>query len=66
MARIRIGDFSLDVQQPEALGYLEQFWNSYVVTYNRVADASRPLSALLGRRDVRNKDSKRAQQMIDN
>lgn len=66
MARIRIGDFSLDVQQPEAIAYLEQFWNNYVVTYNRVADASRTLSALLGRRDVRNKDTKRAQQMIDN
>ena len=66
MARIRIGDFSLDVQQPEALSYLERFWNNYVVTYNRVADASRTLSALLGRRDVRNKDTKRAQQLIDN
>lgn len=66
MARIRIGDFSLDVQQPEALAYLERFWNNYVVTYNRVADASRTLSALLGRRDVRNKDTKRAQQLIDN
>lgn len=66
MARIRIGDFSLDVQQPEALAYLERFWNNYVVTYNRVADASRTLGALLGRRDVRNKDTKRAQQLIDN
>lgn len=66
MARIRIGDFSLEVQQPEALGYLEHFWNNYAVTYNRVADASRTLSALLGRRDVRNKDTKRAQQLIDN
>lgn len=66
MARIRIGDFSLDVQQPEALAYLEHFWNNYVVTYNRVADASRTLGALLGRRDVRNKDTKRAQQLIDN
>lgn len=66
MGRIRIGDFSLDVQQPEAIAYLEHFWNNYVVTYNRVADASRTLSALLGRRDVRNKDTKRAQQLIDN
>lgn len=66
MARIRIGDFSLDVQQPEALGYLDHFWNNYVVTYNRVADASRTLSALLGRREARNKDAKRAQQLIDN
>lgn len=66
MARIRIGDFSLDMQQPVALAYLERFWNNYVVTYNRVADASRTLSALLGRRDVRNKDTKRAQQLIDN
>lgn len=66
MTRIRIGDFSLDMQQPEALDYLDRFWNGYVVTYNRVADASRTLSALLGRRDVRNKDTKRAQQLIDN
>lgn len=66
MARIRIGDFSLDVQEPEALGYLDAFWNSFVVTYNRVADASRSLSSLLGRREVRNKDGKRAQQLIDN
>ncbi len=65
MARIRIGDFSLEVQQPEALAYLEQFWNSYVVIYNRVADASRSLGALLGRREVRNKDTKHAQQLID-
>lgn len=66
MARIRIGDFSLNVQQLEALGYLESFWNSYVMIYNRVADASRTLSGLLGRREVRNKDSKHAQQLIDN
>lgn len=66
MARIRIGDFSLNVQQLEALGYLESFWNSYVVIYNRVADASRTLAGLLGRREVRNKDSKHAQQLIDN
>lgn len=66
MARIRIGDFSLDLQKPEALDYLERFWNSFVVIYNRVFDASRPLSVLLGRREVRNKDSKRAQQLIDN
>lgn len=66
MARIRIGDFSLDVQQPEALAHLERFWNGYVATYNRVADASRTLGNLLGRRDARNKDTKRAQQLIDN
>ena len=69
MARIRIGDIgdiSQAMQQPEALRYLEDFWNSFLVTYNRVADASRSLSSLLGRRDVRNKDTKRAQQLIDN
>ena len=66
MSRIRIGDFSLDVQQPEALAYLDRFWNSYAVTYGKVADARRPLSALLGRRDIHNKDTKRAQQLIDN
>ena len=66
MSRIRIGDFSLEVQQTEAIVYLERFWNNYVVVYNRVADARRPLSALLGRRDIHNKDTKRAQQLIDN
>lgn len=66
MARIRIGDFSLDVQQAEALGYLERFWNSFVTTYSKVADAGYPLSDLLGRRIVRNKDTKGAQQLIDN
>lgn len=66
MARIRIGDFSLDVQQPEALSYLEAFWNSFVPIYNQVFDASRPLSTLLSRRDGRvNKDAKRAQMLIE-
>ncbi len=66
MARIRIGDFSLDVQQAEALGYLEGFWNSFVTNYSKVADAGRPLSELLGRRVVRNKETKGAQMLIDN
>ena len=66
MARIRIGDFSLEVQQPEAITYLERFWSNFVVTYNRVADARRPLNALIGRRDIHNKDTKRAQQLVDN
>lgn len=66
MARIRIGDFSLDVQQPEALGYLEEFWNNFVPIYNQVFDASRPLNTLLSRRDGRaSKDVKRAQLLID-
>ena len=66
MRLIRVGDFSLDIQQPEALGYLEDFWNNYATTYNRVSDASRSLSALLGGRRVRNKDMRGAQQLIDN
>ena len=70
MARIRIGDFSLDVQQTEALGYLEDFWNSFPRTYGKVVDASRHLSILLNRRDVAsgrpNKDVKRALLLIDN
>ena len=66
MRRIRVGDFSLDIQQPEALGYLEDFWNSYAAVYNKVSDASRSLGALLGGRRVRNKDMKGAQQLIDN
>ena len=66
MARIRIGDFSLDVQQPEALGYLEAFWNSFVPIYNQVFDASRPLGTLLSRRDgLVSKDAKRAQLLVD-
>ena len=66
MARIRIGDFSLDVKQPEAIAYLEDFWSSYVSNYKRVADARLPLGALLRRREIHNKDTKRAQQLIDN
>lgn len=70
MARIRIGDFSLNVQQPEALGYLEGFWNSFPQTYSKVADASRSLSVLLNRREVAlgrpTKDAKRALLLIDN
>ena len=66
MARIRIGDFSLEMQQPEAIAYLENFWSNFVVNYNRVSDGGRPLSALLGRLHNPNKDTKRAQLLIDN
>ena len=66
MARIRIGDFSLEMQQPEAIAYLENFWSSFVENYNRVSDGGRPLSALLGRIHNPNKDTKRAQMLIDN
>lgn len=66
MRRIRVGDFSLDIQQPEALGYLDDFWNSYAANYNRVSDTSRSLNALIGGKRIRNKDMKGAQQLIDN
>ena len=66
MRRIRVGDFSLDIQQPEALGYLEDFWNNYAAAYNRVTDTSRSLGALIGGKRIRNKDMKGAQQLIDN
>ena len=67
MARIRIGDFSLEVEKPQAVKELEHYFSArYIDIYKRVADASRTLYGLLGRRDVRNKDSKRAQQLIDN
>ena len=67
MARIRIGDFSLDVQQPEALGYLNQYASAaYMDIYKKVAFAKRPLDALLGRREIHNKDTTWAQQLIDN
>lgn len=65
MARIRIGDFSLDVQQPEAIAYLEDFWSKFVVNYNRVSDGGRSLAAQIGRIYNPNKDTKRAQQLID-
>lgn len=66
MSRIRIGDFSLDIQQPEAQKYLERFWSSYVDTYCKVSDAGRTLSFLLGRRNIHNKDTKAGKQLIDN
>ncbi|MBQ6206985.1 MAG: hypothetical protein IJK52_07870, partial [Oscillospiraceae bacterium] len=66
MRRIRVGDFSLDIQQPEALGYLDDFWNNYAAVYNKVSDASRSLNALIGGKRIRNKDMKGAQQLIDN
>lgn len=66
MARIRIGDFSLNLQQPEALNDLESFWNSYADIFRRVADGKHTLSSLLSPIDGRNRDRKRAQQLIDN
>ena len=69
MARIRIGDFSLEVVKPQALKELEHyFFTAYIDIYKRVADVGRTLSGLLGRQDLRsrNKDTKRAQKLIDN
>lgn len=65
MNKLRAGDFSMELQQPDALHYLERFWNSYSSIFNRVGDASRSLSNLLGKRVVRNKDTKGGQQIID-
>ncbi len=65
MHRIRLGDFSLELQKPEALKYLDQFWGEYGETFRRVSDTSRPLSALISRKGIRNKDTKGAQQLID-
>lgn len=67
MARIRIGDFSLQMHKPYALTELDNYFSAkYINTYTQVADASQTLYGLLGRRHVRNKDTKRAQQLIDN
>lgn len=67
MARIRIGDFSLEVVKPQAVKELEHyFFNRYIDIYKRVADASRTLQGLVGRRDARNKDARGAQQLIEN
>lgn len=65
MNKLRAGDFSMEIQQPDALRCLERFWNSYSSIFNRVGDASRSLSNLLGKRVVRNKDTKGGQQIID-
>lgn len=65
MNKLRAGDFSMELQQPEALRALEQFWNNYPAIFRRVGDAGRPLSTLLGRKVVRNKDTKGGQQLID-
>ena len=66
MARIRIGDFSLEMRKPYALTELDNYFSAkYINTYTQVADASQTLGGLLGRRHVRNKDTKRAQQLID-
>ncbi len=65
MQRIRLGDFSLDVQKPEALVYLEDFWNHYVECYRRMADTGRSVGILMGRARIRNKDAKGAQRLID-
>lgn len=65
MNKLRAGDFSMELQQPDALRYLEKFWSSYPSIFNRVSDAGRPLSTLLGKRVVRNKDDKGGQQIID-
>ena len=66
MARIRIGDFSLEVQQPEAIAYLEQFWSQFMLNYNRVCDHGRSLGAQHGRIFNPNKDMKRAKLLIEN
>ena len=65
MHRIRLGDFTLELQKPEALGLLERFWAEYEECFQRVADTSRPLSSLISRAVIRNKDAKGAQQLID-
>ena len=65
MSRIRIGDFSLDVQQPEARGYLDRFTREYVDVYSKVYDGTRPLKQLIQHRDLRTEDHSRAQQLID-
>lgn len=68
MARIRIGDFSLELQQQEAQGYLEEFMQTYGnrELIFRIANTRVPLQSILGRKDIRNKDTKRGQQLIDN
>lgn len=65
MARIRIGDFSLDMQQPEALAYLDEFWSEYLNIYNTVVDTGKTLSAALKLREGHNKDTRGGKQLID-
>lgn len=65
MNKLRAGDFSMELQQPDALRCLERFWSSYSSIFNRVGDIGKSLSNLLGKRVVRNKDTKGGQQIID-
>lgn len=64
MGKIRVGDFSLDVQQPEALTYLDRFRDSSVIHYRCVADPERSLSDLLKDRVQQYKDRENAKKLI--
>ena len=65
MSRVRDGDFSLVVKQPEALAYLEEFWTIYADTCRRVSDASKSLDSLFNRQYARNKDERGASQLAE-
>lgn len=54
-----------DIQKPEAIKYLEQFWANFATVYARVSDSSRPLNTILRRWEAQNKDTKRARMMLD-
>lgn len=67
MRRIRTGGISVEVQQPEAITYLEDFWSNFVKNHGRVHNGSSSLSAQYYRdRSAKvSKDAKGARQLID-
>lgn len=68
MARIRRNDFSLELQRQEAQEYLERFMQIYTDwdLFSRISNTRSSLQSILGRKEVRNKDTKGGQQLIDN
>lgn len=66
MARVRRGEgIQLETSVPEALKALDEFWHGYSAIYDRVANTRRPLASLTERREIRNKDSKWGQRLIE-
>lgn len=65
MSRIRIGDFSLNVEQPEALEYLADFWLESRDIYDKVFDTTLPLKRLIEARDLHTNDHNHALQLIE-
>lgn len=68
MARIQHNDFSLELQRQEAQEYLERFMQIYSDgdLICKISNTRSSLQSILGRKEIRNKDDKGRQQLIDN